>query len=312
MLCSNHRKIRKHETHPSLQHIWKRLRSCIRRERPRDNNGLSFEEHISLKVKKSNATRGVIRRSFLILSGNLFKRLYVTFVRPNLECAKVVWAPHLMKYINMIENVQIRTTKLVDWLKNLEYSDRLKIPVLPIWVWRRAWGDMIEIYKHLYAYDKNTITTSRNIISRNHEPTPFVDAKGRHERITNKLVLFPYCKNLEQSAEICRRHHRYIYLQKPANLWILDTSQMDPSPKDTSPTDCSSKGTSPTDNSPTGHFPDGHFPDRTLTRPDTSPTLHFYKNILCWQFPLMDTVHFVSFNKLEKPLSTLPVGIAIC
>ena len=33
-----------------------------------------------------------------------------------------VWAPHLMKYINMIENVQIRATKLINGLKDLKYS----------------------------------------------------------------------------------------------------------------------------------------------------------------------------------------------
>ena len=92
---------------------------------------LSIEEHISLKVKKANAIMGVIRRSFSFLNGNLFKKLYVTFVRPNLEYAQVVWAPHLMKYISMIENVQIRATKLVDGLNDLEYSDRLKILDLP-------------------------------------------------------------------------------------------------------------------------------------------------------------------------------------
>ena len=60
---------------------------------------LSFDEHRSLKVQKANAIMGVIRRSFSFLNGNLFKKLYVTFVRPNLEYAQVVWAPHLMKYI---------------------------------------------------------------------------------------------------------------------------------------------------------------------------------------------------------------------
>ena len=88
---------------------------------------LSIAEHLSLKVKKANAIMRVIRRSFSFLNGNLFKKLYVTFVRPNLEYAQVVWAPYLMKYINMIENVQIRATKLVDGLNDLKYSDRLKI-----------------------------------------------------------------------------------------------------------------------------------------------------------------------------------------
>ena len=121
---------------------------------------LSFEEHISLKVKKANAIMGVIRRSFSFLNGNLFKKLYVTFVRPNLEYAQVVWAPYLFKYINMIKNVQIRATKVVEGLNDLEYSDRLKILDLPTFVYGRARGDMIEMYKHFHP---------RNRTSRSHD-----------------------------------------------------------------------------------------------------------------------------------------------
>ena len=74
---------------------------------------LTFEEHISLKIKKANAIMGMIRHSFSFLGCNLFKKLYVAFVRPHLEYAQVVWAPHHIKYINMIENVQNRAAKHV-------------------------------------------------------------------------------------------------------------------------------------------------------------------------------------------------------
>ena len=81
---------------------------------------LTFEDHIATKVKKANAMVGLIRRSFSFLSCNLFKKLYVAFVRPHLEYAQVVWSPHLRKHINMLENVQIRATKLVDGVKNIQ------------------------------------------------------------------------------------------------------------------------------------------------------------------------------------------------
>lgn len=73
----------------------------------------------------------MIRRTFTFLSCNLFRRLYIAFLRPHLEYAQVVWSPHLKKYINMIENVQVRATKLVEGLRNLEYPDRLKRLNLP-------------------------------------------------------------------------------------------------------------------------------------------------------------------------------------
>ena len=69
---------------------------------------------------------GIIRRSCSFLDGKLFKKLYITFVRPHLEYAQAVWAPYLAKYVNMLEKVQIRATKLIDGFKNVEYSDRLR------------------------------------------------------------------------------------------------------------------------------------------------------------------------------------------
>ena len=74
---------------------------------------------------------GLIRRSFSFLNCDLFKRLYTTFVRPHLEYAQVVWSPHLVKQVKMIENVQIRATKLVDGLSDLDYPERLKKLELP-------------------------------------------------------------------------------------------------------------------------------------------------------------------------------------
>ena len=48
---------------------------------------LTFEEHVATKVKKANSIMGLIRRSFSFLDGDLFKKLYSSFVRPHLEYA---------------------------------------------------------------------------------------------------------------------------------------------------------------------------------------------------------------------------------
>ena len=135
------------------------------------DSDLTFEEHISLKVKKANMMVGLIRRSFSFLSSNLFKKLYTTFVRPHLEYAQTIWSPH-KKYINIIENVQIRATKLVDGLSKLDYSERLRRIDLPTHVYRRARGDMIEVYKHFHSYDKSTLPPSfqpKTRVSRKHD-----------------------------------------------------------------------------------------------------------------------------------------------
>ena len=55
----------------------------------------------------------------------------------------------------MLESVQIRATKLANGLGTLDYPNRLKMLELPTLVYRRAQGDMIEVYKHLHIYDQD-------------------------------------------------------------------------------------------------------------------------------------------------------------
>ena len=132
---------------------------------------LSFSEHIASKVRIANAIVGLIRRSFSFLDGTSFKKLYTAFVRPHLEYVQSVWSPHLRKHINMLENVQIRATKLVVGLAKLDYPDRLKILNLPTLAYRRLRGDLIEIYKHFHHYDIETISTTfqpRERVTRKH------------------------------------------------------------------------------------------------------------------------------------------------
>ena len=114
---------------------------------------------------------GLIRRSFSFLNCQLFKKLYITFVRPHLGYSQAIWAPHLSKDINMNVNGQIRDTKLVDGLGGLDYTERLRKLDLPSLTYRRARGDMIDLYKEFHPYDKTTLPLSfqpRNRICRKH------------------------------------------------------------------------------------------------------------------------------------------------
>ena len=68
-------------------------------------------------------------------------------MRPHLEYGQCIWSPFLMKYINMIEHVQWRATKLVDGLSNKDYSTRLKEPWLTTLWLRQIRGNLIEMLK---------------------------------------------------------------------------------------------------------------------------------------------------------------------
>lgn len=121
---------------------------------------LKFDEHIANKVNKANALVGLIRRSFSYLDGELFKKLFTSFVRPHLEYAQAVWHPHLVKHKRVIENVQKRATKLVDGMKDMSYEERLRELNLPTLEFRRERGDMIEVFNHIHRYDRKVISTN--------------------------------------------------------------------------------------------------------------------------------------------------------
>ena len=58
----------------------------------------------------------------------------------------------------MIENVQNRATKLIDDLSDLDYPDRLRKLDLPTLPYRRARGDMLELWKHFNSYYKVSLS----------------------------------------------------------------------------------------------------------------------------------------------------------
>ena len=106
---------------------------------------LTFAEHIMTKARKANAIVGLTRRSFAYLDSKSFTNLYTSFVRPHLEYAQCVWAPHLLKHVEILEKVQMRG------FGNLDYPERLKRLNLPTLVYRRKRGDVIELYKHFIS-----------------------------------------------------------------------------------------------------------------------------------------------------------------
>ena len=68
------------------------------------DSGLTFDDHISNKVRVANGIVGLVRRSFSHLDPRSFKKLFCAFIRPHLEYAQSVWAPHLQKYIEEMQS----------------------------------------------------------------------------------------------------------------------------------------------------------------------------------------------------------------
>ena len=132
---------------------------------------LTFDEHVTNKVRIANALLGQIRRSFSYLDSSSFAKLFKSFVRPHLEFSQSVWAPRFKKHIKLLENVQERGTKLVDGFQNLTYNERLRRLKMTTLAYRRMRGDTIEVYKHFHVYDRRTITDTfspRERVTRRH------------------------------------------------------------------------------------------------------------------------------------------------
>ena len=62
--------------------------------------------------------------------------------------------------------MQRRATYLVDGVHHMSYSERLKKLNLPLLVYRKAWGDMTEVFNYFHFYDNCTLL--ENFKPRNH------------------------------------------------------------------------------------------------------------------------------------------------
>ena len=105
------------------------------------------------QCNKSAATArrviGMVRRNFRHLDIDDFQIIYKTYIRPHLEYCIQAWSPHLVKDIDILENVQKAATTLVPKLRRYSYPVRLQKLGITTLKDRRERGDMIEVYKLL-------------------------------------------------------------------------------------------------------------------------------------------------------------------
>ena len=80
---------------------------------------LKSDRHIEDKINKAYSFLGIIKRNFTHLTKDAFLTLYKSLVRSHLEYAVQVWSPNTVAYIEKIEKVQMRATKILACTKNL-------------------------------------------------------------------------------------------------------------------------------------------------------------------------------------------------
>jgi hypothetical protein len=132
---------------------------------------LTFSKHCEEQVNKANRILGMIRASYTYIDCGIMKQLFKGLVRPYLEYGNVVWSPQYLKDARLVENVQRRATRLVPGMKGLDYEERLQKMELPSLFYRRARGDLIEVYKFLndmYQVDHDLFLRDMNSSTRGH------------------------------------------------------------------------------------------------------------------------------------------------
>ena len=150
---------------------------------------LKFREQAAAAVTKAAQILAVIRRSFEHLDAETLPVLYKSLVRPHLEYCNTVWGPFNREDQQRVERVQRRATKLIPAIRDLPYTERLRILGLPSLYYRRRRGDMIMVYQLLHegvdVDPENFFTSTAVGPTRGH---PWKLMKPRAETRTRRLA----------------------------------------------------------------------------------------------------------------------------
>jgi hypothetical protein len=108
---------------------------------------LKWKSQAEAAVGRANRILGSLRRAFQHNSVDLWRMLYILYIRPHLEFAIPVWNPHRKDLVDRLEKVQARATKVPFCLRHLNYEERLRAFGIEKLESRRNRGDLIQIFK---------------------------------------------------------------------------------------------------------------------------------------------------------------------
>jgi len=84
---------------------------------------LNWSTHVMEVSKKARSQLGIISRNFYQHSNNAtLRQLYLSYIRPHLEVAAMVWDPHQFGLIKFLEKVQKFALRMATRNWNLDYD----------------------------------------------------------------------------------------------------------------------------------------------------------------------------------------------
>ena len=118
------------------------------------HRSLKSTKHCQKAAGMANAVLTQLSRNFHYRDRNIFKKLYVQFVRPHVEFASPAWSQWSMADINLLEKVQSRAVNMVSGLKGETYEEKCRELQLDTLEQRRKNQDLAQAYKIMSGKDK--------------------------------------------------------------------------------------------------------------------------------------------------------------
>ena len=114
---------------------------------------LTWKEHIKIATHKANTALAFLRRNLKPCSLHIKTKCYLGTVRPIIEYACMVWAPHTTQDINRIEMIQRRAARFVynNYYHSVSVSSMLESLGWPTLLVRRNYLKLLLTYKILKA-----------------------------------------------------------------------------------------------------------------------------------------------------------------
>ena len=110
------------------------------------DRGLTFTSHIAGIVARARQKLFLLFKVFNTRSHKHLVRGFNTYLWPILEYNSVVWLPHLVGDISLLESVQRRFTKRLPGIENFAYRDGLERLGLISLERRRLHADLIFLF----------------------------------------------------------------------------------------------------------------------------------------------------------------------